>query len=65
MPGVGIVEDPTGNPAAFEAYAARFVEGVVRAVETSEAARSRMSEEAIAKFDLEAVLPHWIEVIGR
>jgi glycosyltransferase involved in cell wall biosynthesis len=65
MPGVGVVEDPTGDPAAFEAYAARFVEGVVRAVETSEAARSRMSEEAIAKFDLEAVLPHWIEVIGR
>src|SRR3990172_3363788 len=65
MSGVGVVEDPTGDPDAFEDYAVRFIEGVVRAVETDEAARSRMSEEAITKFDLESILPRWIEVIGR
>jgi 2-polyprenyl-3-methyl-5-hydroxy-6-metoxy-1,4-benzoquinol methylase/glycosyltransferase involved in cell wall biosynthesis len=64
MPGVGVVEDPTGDPAAFEEYAVRFIEGVSRAVETSEVERDFMSQEAIAKFDLESVLPRWIEVIG-
>jgi hypothetical protein len=65
MPGVGVVEDPTGDPAAFEAYEDRFVRGIVDAVKMDEAARSKMSEEAIAQFDLESILPRWIEVIGR
>jgi len=64
MPGVGEVEDPTADPDAFEEYAAAFLTGVGWAVETSEAERSRMSEEAVAKFDLETILPRWLEVIG-
>jgi 2-polyprenyl-3-methyl-5-hydroxy-6-metoxy-1,4-benzoquinol methylase len=63
MPGVGVIEDPTSDPAAFDSYADRFLEGVKRAVETSEVDRSRMSEEAIEKFDIEAILPLWLRLL--
>lgn len=63
MPGVGTVEDPTADPDAFEDYAARFVESVVSAVELPESSRIIMSEEAISQYDLEVILPKWLEVL--
>ncbi len=64
MPGVGVLEDPTGEAKALEEYSTRFVESVVKAAEIAEAPRRLMSQEAIDAYELSVILPLWLELIG-
>lgn len=65
MPGVDRLEDPTGEPEAFESYAKAFLESVAAAIETSETERQRMSEEATEKYGLETMMKRWTEVLAE
>jgi SAM-dependent methyltransferase/glycosyltransferase involved in cell wall biosynthesis len=64
MPGVGELDDPTGNEERFENYSDRFVAAVLSATEISEAPRRRMSQEAIDAYEISIILPQWLELIG-
>jgi hypothetical protein len=64
MPGVGILEDPTGTPEALEKYGNRFVASVIAATEIADAPRRLMSQEAIDTYELSVILPLWLDLIG-
>lgn len=64
MPGVGELEDPTGTPEAFEAYAKVYLTALGEAIDTPNTDRTQMSLEAIAKYEISAILPLWKRVIG-
>jgi 2-polyprenyl-3-methyl-5-hydroxy-6-metoxy-1,4-benzoquinol methylase/glycosyltransferase involved in cell wall biosynthesis len=65
MPGLGLVEDPTADPAAFEAYAERFLAGCEQAIDTDEHDRELMRAQAIEQFSIERVAPMWESLIYR
>ena len=64
MPGVGQVEDPTGTPEALNDYGERYVAAVLEAIETPEDARRKMMQRAIDDYELDAILPLWLELLG-
>ena len=65
MPGVGELEDPTAEPAAFEAYAERALFAIESALSIGEGDREAMSEQAIMKYRIESVMPAWEELLTR
>lgn len=64
MPGVGLLENPTGNEERLNEYSDRFVASVIAATEIAEAPRRLMSQEAIDTYELSVILPMWLEIIG-
>ena len=63
MPGVGLLEDPTETPEAFEDYQTRFIDSLLYAIDTPGSSRRQMSERAIEEYELSVILPRWLEIL--